>query len=186
MQKLGVGVIGVGRMGRRHAENLRSLVPEGRLVAVADVDFEAARRFADELEVPHYFDTVEALVERNDVEAVVIASPSKFHLSAVQTAAAAGKHILCEKPLALTLEDVDLAIEAARKAKVVLQVGFMRRYDPVYREAYKRIAAGEIGTSIIFRSIGRDRESPRSVFTSQAAEHCSWIPAFTNSIWRDG
>jgi Oxidoreductase family, NAD-binding Rossmann fold/KduI/IolB family len=64
-------------MGRRHAENLRSLVPEGRLVAVADVDFEAARRFADELEVPHYFDTVEALVERNDVEAVVIASPSK-------------------------------------------------------------------------------------------------------------
>jgi scyllo-inositol 2-dehydrogenase (NAD+) len=94
------------------------------------------------------------------VDAVVIASPSRSHLSAVQSAAAAGKHILCEKPLALTLEDVDAAIDTARKSNVLLQVGFMRRYDPAYREAHKRIEAGEIGTPIIFRSIGRDREPP--------------------------
>jgi scyllo-inositol 2-dehydrogenase (NAD+) len=160
MQKLGFGVIGVGRMGRRHAENLRSRIPEAKLVAVADVDLEAARGLAEELEIKHYDDSVDALVERHDVDAVVIASPSRFHLSAVQTAAAAGKHILCEKPLALTLEDVDVAIGAARKTKVLLQVGFMRRYDPAYQEAYKRIEVGEIGTPIIFRSIGRDREPP--------------------------
>jgi inositol 2-dehydrogenase len=159
MRKLGVGVIGVGRMGRRHAENLRSLIPAARLVAVADVDIEAVRRLAEELEVEHSH-SVEALVERHDVEAVVVASPSRFHLSAVQAAAARGKHILCEKPLALTLDDVDAAIEAASRAKVILQIGFMRRYDPGYREAYQRIAAGEIGTPIIFRSIGRDREPP--------------------------
>ena len=160
MQKLGVGVVGVGRMGRRHAENLRSFIPDARLIAVADVDREAVRRLAVDLEIEHYYDTVEALVQRKDVDAVVIASPSKFHLSAVQTAAAAGKHILCEKPLALTIEGVDSAIAAARDANVLLQVGFMRRYDPAYADAYKRIGAGEIGTPIIFRSIGRDREPP--------------------------
>jgi inositol 2-dehydrogenase len=160
MAKLGVGVVGVGRMGRRHAENLRSLVPEAKLVAVADVDLEAARRLADDLEIEHYYDSADALVEQKDINAVVIASPSRFHLSAVKTAAAAGKHILCEKPLDLTIEGVDAAIAAARNAKVLLQVGFMRRYDPAYAEAYNRIAAGEIGTPIIFRSIGRDREPP--------------------------
>ncbi len=77
MAKLGVGVLGVGRMGRRHAENLRSLVPEARLVAVADVDVEAARGLADDLEIEHYYDSVETLVERKDIDAVVIASPSR-------------------------------------------------------------------------------------------------------------
>jgi predicted dehydrogenase len=170
MAKLGVGVLGVGRMGRRHAENLRSLVPDARLVAVADLDIDAARRLAHDLEVEHYYGSLEALAERKDIDAVVIASPSKFHLSAVQTAAAAGKHIFCEKPLALTIEGVDEAIAAVEKAKVLLQVGFMRRYDPPYAEAYKRIEAGEIGTPIIFRSIGRDREPPPL--------SCSWIWAF--------
>ena len=160
MAKLGVGVVGVGRMGRRHAENLRSLVPEAKLVAIADVEREAARRLADDLEIEHYYDSADLLVERKDIDAVVIASPSKFHLSAVRTAAAAGKHILCEKPLDLTIEGVDAAIAAARNANVLLQVGFMRRYDPAYSEAHRRIKAGEIGTPIIFRSIGRDREPP--------------------------
>lgn len=160
MAKLGVGVLGVGRMGRRHAENLRSLVPEAKLVAVADVDLEAVRRLAKDLGIENHYTSLEAMLKQKEVDAVVIASPSKFHLSDVQTAAAAGKHILCEKPLALTIEGVDDAIAAADRAKVLLQVGFMRRYDPAYAEAYKRIEAGEIGTPIIFRSIGRDREPP--------------------------
>jgi inositol 2-dehydrogenase len=160
MAKLGVGVVGVGRMGRRHAENLRSLIPEARLVAVADADLEAARRLAADLEIEHSYASIEELVERKDINAVVIASPSKFHLSGVQTAAAAGRHILCEKPLALTIDGVDEAIAAARSANVLLQVGFMRRYDPAYAEAYKRIESGEIGIPVIFRSIGRDRQPP--------------------------
>jgi inositol 2-dehydrogenase len=160
MAKLGVGVLGLGRMGRCHAENVRSRVPEAKLVAVADVDLEAARRLAADLEIEHSYASIEELVERKDVDAIVIASPSRFHLANVQAAAAAGKHILCEKPLALTIDGVDEAIAAARRAKVLLQVGFMRRHDPAYAEACKRIEAGEIGTPIIFRSIGRDRQPP--------------------------
>jgi scyllo-inositol 2-dehydrogenase (NAD+) len=115
---------------------------------------------AADLEIEHSYASIEELVERKDINAVVIASPSKFHLSGVQTAAAAGRHILCEKPLALTIDGVDEAIAAARSANVLLQVGFMRRYDPAYAEAYKRIESGEIGIPVIFRSIGRDRQPP--------------------------
>ena len=160
MTKLGVGVLGLGRMGKRHAENLRSLVPEAKLVAVADVNLESARRLANTLEIDNYHISVEELAERKDIDAVVIASPSKFHLSAIQIAATAGKHIFCEKPLALTMDGVDQAIQAASKARVLLQIGFMRRYDPAYAEACKRIEGDEIGAPIIFRSIGRDREPP--------------------------
>lgn len=160
MSTLGIGVVGVGEMGKRHAENLRRGVPEARLVGVADANLERARQVAQELEIEHYYPRMEAMLERNDIRAMVIASPDKFHAGAVRLAAAAGKDILCEKPLAVTLEDADSALEAVRKAGVRLQVGHMRRYDPAYADAKRRIEAGEIGEPIIFKAIGRDRDAP--------------------------
>lgn len=160
MAKLGVGVLGVGEMGQRHAENIRRLVPEASLVAVADVDLRRARRVAEELEIEHCDATAEALLERKDVRAVVIAVPDRFHAEAVLAAAQAGKHILCEKPLATTRDGATAILDAVAKAGVCLQVGFMRRYDPAYLSAKKRIEAGEIGDPIIFKAIGRDREAP--------------------------
>ena len=109
MSKLGVGVVGVGEMGKRHAENLARFVPKARLVAIADPDLERARSVARELEIERYYSTVEDLVAHKDVQAVVIVSPAKFHPQGVKVAAAAGKDILCEKPLALTLEEADAA-----------------------------------------------------------------------------
>ncbi len=160
MTKLGVGVLGVGEMGKRHAENLARLVPAARLVAVADANLERASSVAQELEIEHYFDNAEALATQKDVQAVVIASPARFHAQGIQAAAAAGKDVFCEKPLALTMEDADAALDAVAKSGVRLQVGFMRRYDPAYAQAKKRIEAGEIGDPIIFKSIGRDAEAP--------------------------
>lgn len=167
MTKLGVGVIGVGEMGRRHAENLRCLVPAARLVALADTDLAHARKVASELEIEHTYDNAGALLERKDIHAVVIASPPGAHPSAVRAAAAAGKHILCEKPLGLLLSDVDAALGAVIDAKVQFQTGFMRRYDPAYSAAMKRLEEGEIGDPVIFKSIGRDADPPpRSYFES--------------------
>ncbi len=160
MSKLNVGVVGVGMMGKRHAENVRRLIPEAQLVAVADNDRERARQVATELEVEKSCGSVEELVERKDIQAVVIASPARFHADATQVAAAAGKHIFCEKPPALTLEETDAALTAVAKAGVQFQIGFMRRYDPAYANAKKRIEAGEIGDPIIFKAVGRDRQPP--------------------------
>jgi predicted dehydrogenase len=158
MNELGFGVIGVGEMGSQHAKNLRSTIPGARLVAVADVNATRVREVAAELGVDGC-ESAEALLARRDIAAVVISSPPKFHPPAIQAAGAAGKHIFCEKPLALTVEEADAALEAVGRAGTFLQVGHMRRYDPAYAEAKKRIVDGEIGQVVIFKSLGRDYES---------------------------
>jgi scyllo-inositol 2-dehydrogenase (NAD+) len=147
-------------MGRRHTENLRRLVPQARLLAVADVAAERARRTAEELEIDHSYGSLEAMLECEGLDAVVIATPDKFHAAAVKTVTAAGKDMLCEKPLALTLADAHELLEAVSKAGVRLQVGHMRRYDAAYSAAMKRIEAGEIGVPVVFKSIGRDKDGP--------------------------
>jgi len=160
MSKLGVGVLGVGEMGKRHAENIRRLVPEARLIAVADVAAARAKQVAAELEIEHSFGSLEDMLGHRDIDCVLIATPDKFHAQAVRTAAAAKKNILCEKPLATNLPDAHAALETVAKAGVRLQVGFMRRYDPGYAAAMKRIEAGEIGEPVVFKSIGRDKDAP--------------------------
>ena len=158
--KLGVGVLGVGEMGRRHADNVRRLVPEARLVAVADAAADRARQVAAELEIDHSFQNLEQMLDCKEIDAVLISTPDKFHAKAIELAAAAGKDILCEKPIALNLADAHRALEAVAKAGVRLQIGFMRHYDPAYAAAMKRIEAGEIGEPVVFKSIGRDKDVP--------------------------
>lgn len=160
MAKLGVGVVGVGEMGKRHAENLRRLVPEARLVAIADVAPGRAQQIAAELEIEKYFSNIDEMLACKEIDAVLISVPDKFHARVVEAAAAAGKDILCEKPLAVTRADAQKALKAVADAGVRLQVGFMRRYDPAYAAAMKRIEAGEIGDPVLFRSLGRDRDVP--------------------------
>ncbi|MGC2400003.1 MAG: Gfo/Idh/MocA family oxidoreductase [Acidobacteriaceae bacterium] len=160
MRKLRMGVVGVGAMGQRHAENFRRLVPRAHLIAVADADGSRAAKVAAELEIDQSYSSLEAMLERKDIDAVVIASPDKFHAAGVRAAAEAGKHILCEKPLGLDLAGAQHALQAVAKAQVRLQVGFMRRYDPGYAAAHKRIQAGEIGDPVTFKSIGRDKKAP--------------------------
>src|SRR5579885_2302544 len=160
MKKIGIGVLGVGGMGKRHAENLRRLTPGAELLAVADVAAARARQVADELEIPKSYGSLEALLENKDIRAVLIATPDKFHAQSIIQAAKTGKDILCEKPIALTMTDAYAALDAVAKAGVRLQIGFMRRYDPAYAAAMKRIEAGEIGTPLIFKSVGRDKDEP--------------------------
>ncbi len=162
MRKLGIGVFGVGEMGRRHAEILRRLVPEARLVAVASATGAAdrARQVSRELEIEHSYTSLEAMLDCKDLDAVVIAAPDRFHAQAITIAASAGKDMLCEKPLALSLSDAHAALHAVAKARVRLQIGFMRRYDPAYVAAMKRVEAGEVGVPVIFKSLGRDKDAP--------------------------
>ena len=160
VKKLGLGVLGVGEMGRRHADNLRRLVPEARLVAVADAVADRARQVADELEVENSFRSLDDMLERKEIDAVLIATPDKFHAKAIEAAAAAGKDILCEKPLATNRIDGQAALIAVARAGIRLQIGFMRRFDPAYLAAMKRIEGGEIGEPVLFKSLGRDKDVP--------------------------
>lgn len=166
-----VALIGSGRMGAYHGATLGSRLPNARLVAVADPAPGAAERLAGELEADRWYtDAAEAFADP-EVEAVVIAAPARFHADLVVAAAAAGKAVFCEKPMAITLADADRAIEAARAAGVVLQVGFNRRFAPDWAAARELLDDGTLGTPRILRSVTRDpggfdpsRVAPNTIF----------------------
>lgn len=160
MVKLGVGVLGIGTMGKQHAYNLRHRIPEAHLVAVADADVNRAKQVAAELEIDHFYDSVEALVERKDVQAIVVVTPAKFHGAAMKVCAQAKKDIFCEKPFTLTVEEADEVLHLTQKAGVRVQVGHVRRYDPPNVRAKQRLEAGEIGDPVIFKSLARDPAPP--------------------------
>lgn len=164
--RLGVGVIGVGTIGRRHAENLARHIPKAQLVAVADARPEVARAVADELGVPNWFGTAEELAGHPDVEAVVVASSHHAHLEGILAAAVHRKDVFCEKPITPTLAEADRAIAAVDAAGVRLQIGFMRRYDPAYVVARQRIEAGEIGEPVLFKATHRNPSLPPSMQAS--------------------
>jgi myo-inositol 2-dehydrogenase/D-chiro-inositol 1-dehydrogenase len=153
---IGVALVGSGRMGSFHGAALARLIPGARLAAVADPAPGAAQRLAADLGADQaYTDPAEAFADPA-VDAVVIAAPARFHADLVVAAAAAGKGVFCEKPMALSLDDADRAIDAARAAGVVLQVGFNRRFAPDWQAARALLDDGRLGTPRLLRSVTRD------------------------------
>ena len=150
--QLRFGLIGTGWIGRFHAETLARRLPGATLVAVADPNVEAARS----LNAPRAFADPLELIADPAVEAVAISSPAATHTDLVVAAAQAGKHVFCEKPMALTLDDADRAIAAAADAGVALQVGFNRRFAADFAAMHDSIAGGSIGTPQLLRSLTRD------------------------------
>ncbi len=156
MAKVGIGVIGLGRMGSVYGSFVATQVEDARLVAVSDSRPEAAQAFLDRHSgVKSYSDYHEMLADKS-VDAVVVVTPTSTHREVVIAAAEAGKAIFCEKPTALTLQATDDMIAAVEKAGVMFQVGFMRRFDKAYAKAKQQIDAGLIGDPVMVRSIGRD------------------------------
>ncbi len=157
MKKLKFAVIGVGRLGTRHAENLVHRIPRAELVAICDIDFDNAKETAERLGVKNVYDSYEKMLAETEAEAVLIATPPAVHRECILAACAAKKHIFCEKPIGVTDKDLDLIDEAvAKNTEKVLQVGFMRRFDRSYAEAKARVDRGDIGKVIKLRSISRD------------------------------
>jgi len=156
MERVRVCVVGVGRAGTVHAQNFRWRVPHAALETVVDADTERARQAAADLDLGDaYYASLEAALTSARFDAVVITTPTFTHAQLAVTAAQAGKHILCEKPMALTLEECDRMIEAARSAGVILQMAFMRRFDPPFVAARQQIDDGLIGQPLIVRSLTR-------------------------------
>lgn len=158
MPRLRVGVIGLGRMGQIHARHLAEL-PEAELVVVGSRRPEVAERVARELGTA-WAAGYEAVLERRDLDAIVIATATREHVDHVVQAAEAGLAIFCEKPIALSLEDTDRALAAVERAGVPLMVGFMRRFDPPYARAKQLIEAGVIGRPVLYKGVNRDPQWP--------------------------
>jgi myo-inositol 2-dehydrogenase / D-chiro-inositol 1-dehydrogenase len=141
---LRIAVFGAGRIGKIHASNV-ARNPRTRLAAVVDPIADSGRALARSLNAPWTGDADAAIGDR-EVDAVLIASPSDTHVSLIERAAAAGKPILCEKPLDVDIAKVDRCLASLAKTPVPLLLGFNRRFDPSAEALQRAIAAGEIGT----------------------------------------
>jgi myo-inositol 2-dehydrogenase/D-chiro-inositol 1-dehydrogenase len=159
-EKVNIAVIGAGRIGRLHAEHLAFRIGGARLVAISDVRREAAEQCAATLGVSRAFQDHRRILEDPEVQAVAICSSTDTHASLITEAAAAGKHIFCEKPIALDLQQIDEALAGVEAAGIKLQVGFNRRFDPNFRRIWELVREGKIGEPHILRIASRDPAPP--------------------------
>jgi len=157
---LNIGLIGAGRIGGIHAGNITNRIPTARLAAIADIDLEAAKSVAAEMNVETVTTDYAELLDNEDLQAIAICSATDTHTQIIMEAAAAGKHIFSEKPLDFDLGRIDKALKAVETAGVKLQVGFNRRFDPNFRRVKEMTAEGKIGEPHILRITSRDPEPP--------------------------
>jgi myo-inositol 2-dehydrogenase/D-chiro-inositol 1-dehydrogenase len=147
---VGIGLIGAGRIAQVHARAYTN-VAGARLLAVADIVPEAADRTADTFGLEAYYDYHD-LLERDDIDGVIIAVPTPSHAQVAIDAAQAGKHVFCQKPMAPTLPEANAIIEACREAGVLLQVGFMLRSSPPIAQIKRLVEAGSLGDLVGLRA----------------------------------
>ena len=164
MDELRIAVVGAGRMGLTHAENLAHRVRQARLVAVTTSSAERAEAVRRRCGGVPVYNTLDRLIESESLEAVIISSSTSAHVENVEQCAAAGLHILCEKPLGLTLEGCDSAVTSANSAGIKLMMGHTRRFDAGYEEAKRLIVAGAIGQPVLYRSLSGDDAPPPPAF----------------------
>jgi predicted dehydrogenase len=183
MDDIRMAVAGVGRMGLTHAENLAQRVRGARLVAVTTSDEQRAaeaRHCCGDVAV---HPTLEALLATGQLDAVVISSSTSAHADNVEQCAAAGVHIFCEKPLALTLAGCERAIAAAEQAGVKLMIGHVRQFDAGHVEAKRFIEAGAIGQPLVFRAISGDVDPPPPSFADPAVSGGLILDAMYHDIY---
>ncbi len=158
--KIGVGVIGAGRIGRLHIEHLAQRIPEVELLAICSLNPSGAESLAEQYNVPKVMTDYKALLADPQVDAVLVTSSTDTHVEISQAAAKAGKHIFCEKPIAFDLEQIDETLAIVEEAGVKFQIGFNRRFDASFKRVREAVASGEIGEPHIIRITSRDPAPP--------------------------
>jgi myo-inositol 2-dehydrogenase/D-chiro-inositol 1-dehydrogenase/scyllo-inositol 2-dehydrogenase (NAD+) len=148
-----VCLIGAGRAGQVHANSLARHVQNGKPVALVDPNTDALNATGAKFGIEGRYTSLEEALDRAEFDAVVITTPTFTHRDLAVMAMNAGKHVLCEKPMALNLDECDDMIEASRRNGTFLQLGFMRRFDPEFASAAERIQAGEIGRPMLVKSL---------------------------------
>ena len=158
MSKVTVGIIGAGRIGQLHADNLK-VSPHYKLKSISDIHL-------SHLKGTHY--EQEAMITNNpddlfmdpDIDAIFICSSTDTHADFIKRAARAGKHVFCEKPVSFLLQETREALQVVNDAGVKFQVGFNRRYDKHFRKVYETVRAGTIGLPHVIKVTSRDPEAP--------------------------
>ena len=158
MKRVRLGVLGMGRQGQIHSKNIAYRIPEAELVCVSDVTMERAQMVG--IEGVDLYDDYRKVLERDDLDGVVIATSTDTHEEVIRATAAAGLHMFCEKPIATTLEAIDDVLEVVDKAGVKFMVGFNRRFDPTFSGVRRLVEDGTVGEPMIVNITSRDPQPP--------------------------
>jgi len=160
MKKVKVGLIGTGRIGKLHVENLSVRIPAAEVAAVADPFIEGAKEVAARFDIKTVTTDYKEILSNPEIKAVFICSPTDTHAQCIMDAAAAGKHVFCEKPLELSIDKIRMVLDAVEKAGVKLMVGFNRRFDPNFVKIQQMVKNGKIGIPHILKITSRDPKPP--------------------------
>lgn len=170
-KELRIGLVGTGAIGRTHIERINTRLQGGRITDVSDVCEEFGRKVASQYGCKFWSDGV-AMINDSSVDAIMVTTGDAYHAQYVKAAVKAGKYVFCEKPLApepkVCREIVDLEVAGGKK---LVQVGFMRRYDPGYRKLKELIASGVYGEPLLLHCAHRNPDVPESYTTPMAVEN---------------
>ncbi len=158
--KIKFGVIGVGRIGKVHVENLVNQIPETEVVAVSDVFPSELEKIKQKYNIAASFSDYKALLNNPEIDAIAVCTPTDTHYQIILDAAKAGKHIFCEKPIDLAIEKINTINAAVKKSGVKLMVAFNRRFDPNFAKVHEIVKAGKIGEPHVLKITSRDPAPP--------------------------
>ena len=188
---LRVGVAGCGGLGRREAQIVKEL--EGvQLVGVCDAILESAQKAAADLGIDKAYDNHCQLIDENNLDCMLVVTPTYTHAEITVDAANAGLHVFCEKPMAITLEECDSMLEAAKENNVKLMIGFVRRFQPNYKEMKRRVDAGDIGELRLVQSVRMGGRPPigigewRRERKTVGGLHSAYIHEMDQILWLAG
>jgi myo-inositol 2-dehydrogenase/D-chiro-inositol 1-dehydrogenase len=176
-RKLGVGVVGVGAIGRLHAENYATRIPNAILAGIADVNIDAAKTIASKFGVKNVYSDYRQLLNDRGIDAVVLATPPFLKKEITMAAAEMGKHVFCEKPMTLSMNDADEMVKTVEKSKIKFQIGYQKRFDTSFMRAKEAIDRGEVGKIMLVSAHNRD---PPTTITGWSAD-----PKKSGSIFLD-
>ncbi|TVR71752.1 MAG: gfo/Idh/MocA family oxidoreductase [Sphaerobacteraceae bacterium] len=174
MTKLRAGLIGTGTIAHSaHLPAMQYLGHDIELIAVADIRAEAAQAAVKKYGAETWYSDYRELLNRDDIDFVDICTPEFLHCEQVVAAAEAGKHILCEKPMAATVDEADRMIAAAKANDVMLMIGHSRRFTDRYRNAWQAVAEGRIGNVQIVRE---NERRPVAMYSALDLATGYWSP----------
>jgi len=164
---IGIGIIGVGIMGKGHALYLSDYVKGAKVVAIYDTNLTTAANVAKEVfkktkVLPKVYQDIDQLLGDKSVNSVIIASPDHLHAKHLTQSVLAGKNVLCEKPLASTVKEAKKVAKIVRESKSIVGVGFMRRFDKAYLDLKNEINTGKYGQVLQIRCTSRNVSSPNA------------------------
>lgn len=157
MEQVRICLVGAGRAGEVHGDVYFFSVPYAKITAVFDTDISKARNLSNKYKIDEKFafEKFEDALSYNNFDAAVITTPTFTHYQYTEMAARKKMHVFSEKPMAITIEDCDKMINVCEKEKILLQIGFMRRFDAGFAGAKKMIENGDIGDPLVVKSVGR-------------------------------